>query len=47
MTQKRGTPTGRPHTDRALLERLFERALARTSACASLHIEVLPAAGAA
>jgi hypothetical protein len=31
----------------ALLERLFERALARASACASLHIEVLPAAGAA
>ena len=27
----------------ALLERLFERALARASACASLHIEVLPA----
>jgi hypothetical protein len=26
---------------------LFERALARASACASLHIEVLPAAGAA
>ena len=31
----------------ALLERLFERALARASACASLHIEGLPAAGAA
>ena len=33
--------------DYALLERLFERALARASACASLHIEGLPAAGAA
>ena len=31
----------------ARLERLFERALARASACASLHIEGLPAAGAA
>ena len=31
----------------ALLERLFERALARASACASLHLEGLPAAGAA
>ena len=31
----------------ALLEHLFKRALARASACASLHIEVLPAAGAA
>jgi hypothetical protein len=30
-----------------LLEHLFKRALAHASACASLHIEVLPAAGAA
>ena len=36
-----------PRITRALLERLFERALARASACASLHIEGLPAAGAA
>ena len=28
-------------------EHLFKRALARATACASLHIEVLPAAGAA
>ena len=37
---ERATPTY------ALLERLSERALARASACASLHIEGLPAAGA-
>ena len=40
-TSERATPAY------ALLERLFERALARASACASLHIEGLPAAGAA
>ncbi len=35
------------HCSNACSSHWFERALARASACASLHIEVLPAAGAA